>query len=64
MEQIVYKRESIEMILRILDQIEIKGANNVRLLAVAFDKLNNEGKIQKEEEIKKEENTDGTVNSL
>lgn len=58
MEQIVYKRESIEMVLRLLDQMEIKGANNVRLLAVAFDKLKNEG------EIKKEEDTDGTVNSL
>lgn len=58
MEQIVYKRESIEMILRLLDQLEIKGANNVRYLAVVFDKLKNEG------EIKKEEHTDGTVNSL
>lgn len=58
MEQIVYKRESIEMILRLLNELEIKGANNARYLAVVFDKLKNEG------EIKKEENTDGTVNSL
>lgn len=58
MEQIVYKRESIEMVLRLLDQLEIKGANNVRLLAVAFDKLKNEG------EITKEGTTDGTEHSL
>lgn len=58
MEQIVYNKESIEMVLRLLDQLEIKGANNARYLAVAFDKLKNEGTI------KKEENTDGTVNSL
>ena len=54
----VYKRESIEMVLRLLDQLEIKGANNVRLLAVAFDKLKNEG------EITKEGTTDGTEHSL
>lgn len=58
MEQVVYKRESVEMVLRLLDQLEIKGANNVRLLAVAFDKLKNEG------EITKEETTDGTEHSL
>ena len=58
MEQVVYKRESIEMVLRLLDQLEIKGANNVRLLAVAFDNLKNEG------EITKEGTTDGTEHSL
>lgn len=57
MEQIVYKRESIEMVLRLLNQLEIKGADNARLLAVAFEKLKNEGEM-------KEDTTDGSQNSL
>lgn len=57
MEQIVYKRESIEMVLRLLNQLEIKGADNARLLAVAFEKLKNEGEMR-------EETTDGSQNSL
>lgn len=58
MERVSYSREDIETVLKLLNSIEIKGAQNARFLAVAFEKLRNDG-----EEIK-EEASNGSTDSL
>lgn len=57
MNKVVYNKEDIEMVLKLLNQIEIKGLENIKYLTVAADKLRNDGKL-------KEEKADGSVNDL
>lgn len=58
MKKVSYKCEDIEMVLKLLDSIEIRGAQNARFLAVAYEKIRNDG------EMIKEDTSDGSEHSL
>lgn len=50
MDKICYRKEDISMVLRMLDNISVKGVENAKYIAVIHDKLTSEGEMIREGE--------------